>query len=245
MSFKTSTTTHNSETCPGVKFKLYMKTYGMKLKLDRQLSDYNQSIRGLAEERTALLEEAKIKANAVLGISSPRAESVIQINRATSDDGTQKQVADMTSVEDSPAFRREMMRQVDMVSLARIDDRTNEIHTAELRPIYMDVYLHSVDDLETEDGIPIRYKAAMAKSDKQLFFEQAPSVLIDEIFSTIDKEIGLNGIERANFGLPTTGGAAVVPAKKDPTPLVDTTVKPAEPENSTSSESAESPTLSN
>ena len=242
MAFKLTTTNHDSTVCPGVTFKLFRKTYGRRMELDKLVSEYNQNIRGLAEKRTMLLEQARAKAIEVLGgtQASVRHESVIKISKVKADDGTTKQVADAVDPQTLPGFQTELYRHVDWKQITELDEQTQAIRLAQLRPIYMGVYLHSVNGLEAEDGTPIRYTANMGKADKDSFYQQAPAELIDEIFLTLDSEISLNEVERANFELPTTGGPAAVPAKTPKTTEEVTTATSAGQPDSGDSASVES-----
>lgn len=239
MSFKLNTTNHDSTSCPGATFRIFRKTYGRKIDLDMRLAEYNQSMRDLGDKRQMLMESARLKAMEIIGGKTPKkVESVIQISQETGADGAAVQKADMTGVsepQNSPRFQYEMVRNLDLRGIADLDEKATALRLTRLRPIYMDVYLHSVSDMEMEDGTPLHYMSSMSAADKERFYKEAPGELIDEVFTVLSDKISMTDEERANFGLPTTGSPAAVVG---PTTSGDGTAKNASEENSGSAASA-------
>lgn len=194
-----TTTLHPSTTCEGAQFKLFPKTYGRKMELDRRIAEYNQSQRSLFNKRAQLLEEARTKASEILGLN--RSEAILKVDAS----GT----PDRQDPQDTPKFQAEMLRQLDQEQTYQLGDKIESNKLAHLRPIYMAVYLYQVQGIETEDGTPVDYRENMSQLDKDRFYQEAPADLIDEIFEVLSDRIAMTEAERANFGLPTTGGAAV------------------------------------
>lgn len=229
MSFKIAVDYHSSETCPGVNFALHKKTYGRRMELNRKIADYNKITRSDVERRAMIWEEARTAAAEALNPSGQKQEKVLQIG------------VDSVSVsdpQDNPKFKLEVIRQIQdkAADLAAIEEKIRETELASFRPIYMDVYLHSVKGLQLEDDSALDYAQNMSKADKQRFYELAPSELIDEIFTELSKRIGMSEAEKQVFELPTTGGGPVE-AKK-----TSTSAEPAAPANSTDIATAASPT---
>ena len=241
---KISTHNHNSKLpdYSGVTFKTFPKTYGRRLELDAKLSKYNEQIRSMEEKRTILLEEARAKAIDKLGVKSAKSDPVIKISMPKADDGTKELVADQIDPSTSPHFQTEMLKSLDWKQINEINEKSNNVRLEQLRPLYMSVYLHSVDGLEDEDGTPIKYSHKMSDQDKQKFYYEAPADLINEIFALLADEIEMNEVERANFELPTTGGAAGVGQKAGQTTPADTTAKSVDAGSSTQPANADSRT---
>ncbi len=248
---KISTNNHDSKLHDGVTFRTFPKTYGRRLTLDRNLAKYNQQMREMEERRTVLLEEARAKAIEKLGgaKAAPKSESIISISMPKPDaDGAQNQskiVVDQTDPSTSPHFQAEMLKSLDWKQISEINEKTQSVRLDQLRPLYMAVYLHSVDGLnigEGDEAIPCRYSHKMSDADKQTFYYDAPADLIDEIFSVLADEIEMNEVERANFELPTTGGGAGVAGKAAQTMPEATTVKSVDAGSSIAPASADSRT---
>ena len=227
MAYKIGPTVHHSTTCEGVTYKLFRKIYGRRIELDTKLAEYNQQQRALLSQRAQLLEDARAKAAEILGTG--KSESVLQIG------GPDAATASRTNPEDTAQFQSELLRHLDQAKTYQLGDAIESNRLRELRPIYMDVYLHSVTGIEDEDDTPIEYRANMSQADKKRFYEKAPAELIDEIFAQLSEAISMTEIERANFGLPITGGAAEIGT----TP--GTTATSASAENSGDLASAASP----
>jgi hypothetical protein len=202
--------------------------------LEMRLSDYNQSMRQLGDQRQILWEEAKAKASEALGLDKKKAEAVIQITAPTA---AGAQSADFVDPQDSPRFRVEMYKHLNLRSIADLDEQAGVLRLAKLRPIYMEVYLQSVDDIVIEDGseegTPLRYKNSMSAADKDIFYKNAPGELIDEIFGVLSDKISMTEEERGNFGLPTTGSLPAAGKTAE-----DTNATPASSGSSTASATA-------
>lgn len=238
MPFKLQTSVHPSVSCPEVVFKLFPKTMGKRIELDKKLAtEYNSLVRQHIDERSLMFETARAKAMEVLGLNVSKPSTIIQISSVKNDDGTTAQAADQIDAQSSPHFQIEMYKHLDFAKLAALDERIKSVRQEKLRPIYMEVYLHSVKGLMVEEGedeeyLTVDYKFSMSAVDKERFYKLAPYELIEEIFIELDKEITMSEIERANFELPTTGSAAVEAAKTGKTPVEATTAINAVPASS-------------
>lgn len=238
MPFKLQTSVHNSVNCPEVVFKLFPKTMGKRIELDKKLAvDYNSVIRKHLDDRALMFETARAKVMETLGLNTKKPSTIIQISSVKQEDGTTAQAADQVDVQTSPGFQVEMYKHLDFAKLADLDERIKDIRQEKLRPIFMEVYLHSVKGLMIEEGddeefVTVDYKFSMSAADKDRFYRRAPYELIQEIFTEMDKEITMSEQERANFELPTTGSAAGEMTRPEKTLVEATTATSAGPENS-------------
>lgn len=214
---------------------------GKRIELDKKLAtEYNSLVRQYIDERALMFETARAKAMEVLGLDVKRPSTVIQISSVKKEDGTTGQAADQLDAQSSPHFQIEMYKHLDFAKLADLDEKIKSVRQEKLRPIYMEVYLHSVKGLAVEEGeldgdaqyINVDYKFSMSAADKKRFYELAPYELIEEIFVELDKEITMSDLERANFELPTTGNAAAAGTRAEKTPAEATTATNAGPTNS-------------
>ncbi len=171
-----------------------------------------------------------------MGGEVKKAESLIQISQTPTAEGEAPvQKADQIEPEKNPRFQYEMLRALDLRAIGDLDSKATALRLARLRPIYMDVYLHSVNDMEMEDGTPLKYMSSMSDADKDAFYKAAPGELIDEIFLVLSDKISMTEEERANFDLPTTGSPAVAGKTAEAT-----SAPPARPADSTETATADS-----
>lgn len=197
------------------------------MELETCLARYREEIMGFVQQKDAIWNAAREQALKSLGMATASPASQVAVT-ITEDQG--KAVA--TTPVDPAVLQAEIMRNLNAGKLLEIEDRADRVQLEKLRPVYMKIYLSEVTGLSVEDGVELKFHSSMSESDQKLFYNQAPSDLIDEIFEVIAERLSMSEQDKAVFGLSTTSGGRAVAAKRS------TTVANAESASTTDSATA-------
>lgn len=167
----------NSETHPGVSFKIRTFSHGLRSKIRLELVKPSNKIREYMNQINELVEESGLVED-----SPAEPSPIIEIVEKPQEDE-----------QSSNRKKQELLEKIEF-----INNESQIVTATEVDPVYLRYAFVSISGFEIEGADAIDWKQ---------LYDFAPEDLCQEIIARIKAEAGIAGYQRENLELPTTSGA--------------------------------------